>query len=149
MSEACKDIRLRLWVAEEIGLQPAYPMATSTGIGNGIAKELDLFRLGPGLARNAKLGHWSRSSDLAKKISTVCGRHMHMGRRLRTYGCAGFHKPSEVDRCGLLSPPTRPALRWLGCAGAGTLQHRKCHCNCSQLPSRQKLERDRSGQSWD
>ena len=57
---------------------------TSTGIGNGIAKELDLFRLGPGLARNAKLGHWSRSSDLAKKISTVCGRHMHMGRRLRT-----------------------------------------------------------------
>ena len=25
MSEACKDIRLRLWVAEEIGLQPAYP----------------------------------------------------------------------------------------------------------------------------
>ena len=25
MSEACKDIRLRLWVAEELGLQPAYP----------------------------------------------------------------------------------------------------------------------------
>ena len=25
MSEACKDIRLRLWVAEEIGLQPVYP----------------------------------------------------------------------------------------------------------------------------
>ena len=25
MSEACKDIRLRLWVAEEIGLQPTYP----------------------------------------------------------------------------------------------------------------------------
>lgn len=25
MSEACKDIRLRLWVAEEIGLQSVYP----------------------------------------------------------------------------------------------------------------------------
>ena len=27
MSEACKDIRLRLWVADELGLQPAYPTA--------------------------------------------------------------------------------------------------------------------------
>ena len=25
MSEACKDIRLRLWVADELGLQPIYP----------------------------------------------------------------------------------------------------------------------------
>ena len=96
-------------------------LCTSTGIGNGIAKELDLFRLGPGLARNAKLGHWSRSSDLAKKTAQRV-----RGTCLWAAGCVRMAVLVSISLRRLIGAVCCPHPQALHFGGWGALARERC-----------------------